>query len=165
MTIQQGLPFHENHPDNAQRLQMGVFPEGAELIQNPYNRIPGFTCTGKGGGVVHFVPGFPVMAWPMVESVLDERYQPYFAVGQWVEQSVIVYGAMEATLTPLMVQVESEHPGVKVFSLPSVDHPEHGRHIDLGVKGAAHATAAAYQRLLDGLKSYGVKLGPESVRM
>jgi hypothetical protein len=48
---------------------------------------------------------------------------------------VVVIGAMEAALTPLMEQIERDHPGVKVFSLPSVDHPEFGRHIELGVKG------------------------------
>ena len=40
------------------------------------------------------------------------------------EQSVIVFGAMEATLTPLMEAIEARSPGIKVFSLPSVDHPE-----------------------------------------
>jgi hypothetical protein len=29
---------------------------------------------------------------------------------------------------------------VKVFSLPSVDHPEFGRHIELGVKGTTGAS-------------------------
>jgi molybdopterin-biosynthesis enzyme MoeA-like protein len=74
-------------------------------------------------GDVHFVPGFPVMAWPMMESVLDQRYAHLFQRGAYVEKSVIVFGAMEATLTPLMEQVERAHPGIKVFSLPSVDHP------------------------------------------
>jgi hypothetical protein len=48
---------------------------------------------------------------------------------------------MEAPLTPVMERVEAAHPGVKVFSLPSVDHPDHGRHIELGVKGAPEADA------------------------
>ena len=48
---------------------------------------------------------------------------------------MIVFGAMEATLTPLMEAIEARFAGVKVFSLPSVDHPQSGRHIELGVKG------------------------------
>ena len=60
---------------------------------------------------MHFVPGFPVMAWPMVEAELDQHYSQYFAVGARLEKSVIVYGAMEATLTPLMERIEHEHPG------------------------------------------------------
>ena len=55
------------------------------------------------------------------------RRRALFARGAAVEKSVIVFGAMEATLTPLMQAVESKHPGIKVFSLPSVDHPEFGR--------------------------------------
>ena len=71
---------------------------------------------------------------------------------------------MEAALTPLMEQIEREHALVKVFSLPSVDHPEHGRHIELGVKGEPQAVALAYPALLQGLKSHGVQFGPEMVR-
>ena len=74
------------------------------------------------------------MAWPMVEWVLDTHYADHFRQGAWQEQSVIVFGAMEATLTPLMESIEREF-AVKVFSLPSVDHPTYGRHIELGVKG------------------------------
>jgi hypothetical protein len=63
-----------------------------------------------------------------------------------------------------MEQVEHDHPAVKVFSLPSVDHPQYGRHIDLGVKGEPVAVEAAYGQLLGGLKLLGVPLGPELVR-
>lgn len=48
-------------PENQHRLNMGVFPRGATIIPNGYNRIPGFSV-----GNHHFVPGFPVMAWPMI---------------------------------------------------------------------------------------------------
>lgn len=156
---EQGTPYEPDRPDNIHRLNMGVFPAGATIIPNPYNKIPGFTV-----GDVHFVPGFPVMAWPMIEWVLDQRYTHLFRQGAYVEKSVIVFGSMEATLTPLMEQVEREHPQVKVFSLPSVDHPTWGRHIDLGVKGEPAAVESAYRLLLEGLARLGVKLGPELVR-
>jgi len=71
---------------------------------------------------------------------------------------------MEAMLTPLMLAIEAAHPGVKVFSLPSVDHPEYGRHIELGVKGAPAAVNQAYPALLAGLYRFDLKLGPELVR-
>ncbi|HSV84059.1 MAG TPA: molybdopterin-binding protein [Ramlibacter sp.] len=156
---EQGVPYEPDRPDNIHRLNMGVFPRGAAIIPNPYNKIPGFSM-----GDVHFVPGFPVMAWPMMEWVLDTKYSHLFGRGKYVEQSVIVFGTMEATLTPLMEQVEREHPKVKVFSLPSVDHPEYGRHIDLGVKGAPAEVEPAYRLLLDGLRRVGARLGPEMVR-
>jgi molybdopterin-biosynthesis enzyme MoeA-like protein len=138
---------------------MGVFPKGAGIIPNPYNKIPGFSV-----GHVHFVPGFPVMAWPMIEWVLENRYGHMFGRQAYAEKSVIVFGAMEAALTPLMEEIERDHPGVKVFSLPSVDHPEYGRHIDLGVKGDPERIVPAYGQLLAGLRAFGVQLGPELVR-
>jgi molybdopterin-biosynthesis enzyme MoeA-like protein len=155
---EQGLPFEPERADNVHRLNMGVFPQGASIVPNPYNKIPGFSV-----GDVHFVPGFPVMAWPMIEWVLDQRYAHLHGGGRTIERSVIVYGSMEATLTPLMEAVEAAHPGVKVFSLPSVDHPTLGRHIELGVK-AARDPAEAYAALRQGLLMLGANLGTEVVR-
>jgi molybdopterin-biosynthesis enzyme MoeA-like protein len=156
---EQGVPYEPDRSDNVHRLNMGVFPQGAALIYNPYNKIPGFSV-----GDVHFVPGFPVMAWPMIESVLDGRYAELFTRNAVAEKSVIVFGAMEATLTPLMQAIEATHAGIKVFSLPSVDHPKYGRHIELGVKGDPGRLDAAYVQLIEGLHTFDAKLGPELVR-
>ena len=154
-----GVPYEPDRPDNIHRLNMGVFPQGAELIHNPYNKIPGFSV-----GDVHFVPGFPVMAHPMIQALLDGRYAALHGAMAQRERSVIVMGSMEATLTPLMEDIEARFPGVKVFSLPSVDHPQWGRHIELGVKGADEASLPAYAALREGLVGFGAKLGPELVR-
>jgi len=161
---EQGVPYEPDRPDNVHRLNMGVFPEGAAIIPNPYNKIPGFSCGGAGGGQVHFVPGFPVMAWPMIEWVLEEHCSRWFNQQPQTEHSVVVYGSMEASLTPLMERVEQAHAPIRVFSLPSVDHPIHGRHIELGVKGPAELVPAAWALLLKELHSVGAKLGPELVR-
>ena len=161
---EQGVPYEPERDDNVHRLNMGVFPVGARIIPNPYNKIAGFSCQGSGGGAVHFVPGFPVMAWPMIAWVLDTHYAHLFQQSAWVEQSIIIYVAMESTLTPLMEAIERDFEGVKVFSLPSVDHPEHGRHIELGVKGSPEQVADAYPALLSGLAPFQLKLGPELVR-
>jgi len=161
---EQGLPYEPLREDNLHRLNMGTFPEGADIIRNPYNKIPGFTCKGKGQGMVHFVPGFPVMAWPMMEDKLNAYCQTWGSAPPSTERSVIVLGAMEATLTPLMEAIEAQFPGVKVFSLPSVDHPEWGKHIELGVKGEEALSMLAYAALKDGLKPFKVNLGPEMVR-
>ena len=156
---EQGKPYEPDRDDNQHRLNMGVFPAGAEIIPNPYNKIAGFTV-----GSVHFVPGFPVMAWPMMEWVLDTVYPQHHQKSAWIEKSVIVFGAMEATLTPLMEDIERDFAGAKVFSLPSVDHPQHGRHIELGVKGAPALIELAYPALLRGLEQFDARLGPELVR-
>jgi molybdopterin-biosynthesis enzyme MoeA-like protein len=168
---EQGTEYVANAPDNIHRLNMGMFPAGAQLIPNPYNKIPGFylqessaprAAGGRGG--VFFVPGFPVMAWPMVEWVLDTLYPHLHRKSAYVEKSVIVFGAMEAALTPLMQRLEASYSGIKVFSLPSVDHPQYGRHIELGVKGAPGDVDLAYPVMLEGLHLFGAKLGVELVR-
>jgi hypothetical protein len=71
---------------------------------------------------------------------------------------------MEASLTPLMESVESGFPGIKVFSLPSVDHPQWGRCIELGVKGDAEQMEAAYGALKQGVIQFGATISTEMVR-
>jgi molybdopterin-biosynthesis enzyme MoeA-like protein len=164
VALEQGVAFEPDRDDNLHRLNMGSFPQGAQIIHNPYNKIPGFTCLGAQQGMVHFVPGFPVMAWPMMQDKLDAYCQTWGSAPKRTERSVIVFGAMEATLTPLMERIELQHVGIKVFSLPSVDHPKWGKHIELGVKGAEPQVEAAFQALKDGLKPFSVELGPEMVR-
>jgi molybdopterin-biosynthesis enzyme MoeA-like protein len=159
IAAEQGVAFDADRADNVHRLNMGVFPQGAEIIPNPYNKIAGFSV-----GNVFFVPGFPVMAWPMIEWVLDHRYAHLHRSHASIEKSIIVFGTMEATLTPLMQRIEAQFEGVKVFSLPSVDDPTWGRHIELGVKGAPAQVDTAFAALVAGLREYEVKLGPELVR-
>jgi len=158
-----GTQYVADHPDNVHRLNMGVFPVGSELITNPYNKIPGFTCKGN-KGVIHFVPGFPVMAWPMIESLLDSKYVQFHQTEKTVELSMILYGSMEAALTPFMQAIEASFPAIKVFSLPSVDHPVYGKHIELGVKGGRPEVEEAYQVLKTEMINFGAKIGPEMVR-
>jgi molybdopterin-biosynthesis enzyme MoeA-like protein len=159
MAAEQGKTVEPDHPDTLRRLEMGVFPAGAEIIPNPYNKIPGFFV-----GTVYFVPGFPVMAHPMMAWVLDQRHADLHRAVQRRELSLIVQGAMEASLTPLMVDVEANFPGIKVFSLPSVDHPQWGRCIELGVKGEAASLDAAYAALKQGVIQFGATVSTELVR-
>ncbi len=150
-----GTPVDLDAPDNQHRFNMGVFPRGASIIPNGYNKIPGFSV-----GDHHFVPGFPVMAWPMIEWVLDTKYAHLHHQVPRAERSLLVFELMESTLTPLMEKIEADFPGVRVFSLPSVGDAERGgvfarRHIDLGVKGEPEAVAAAYVKLREGVHLLG----------
>ncbi|WP_206996836.1 competence/damage-inducible protein A [Trinickia mobilis] len=148
-------PVDLNSPDNLHRLNMGVFPRGASIIPNGYNKIPGFSV-----GDHHFVPGFPVMAWPMIEWVLDTKYAHLHHQTPHAERSLFVFELPESRLTPLMEKIEADFPGVRVFSLPSVGDAEKGgmfarRHIDLGVKGEPEAVAAAFVKLREGVHLLG----------
>jgi len=113
-----------------QRLAMGEFPEGASIIPNPVNRIPGFSLREH-----HFVPGFPQMAWPMVEWVLDTKYRNRFDAQKWAEASVLVFEAGESQLIAAMQAVEASFSGIKVFSLPSMGPDGSRIHVELGVRG------------------------------
>ena len=126
------------------------FAEGAELIPNPYNNVAGFAL-----GSHYFVPGFPVMAWPMIEWVLDTHYSHLFNREARSEQAVLVFDGAEAALTPLMEEIEAAWPRVKVFSLPSVGDAQTRRHIELGVKGDPEQVASAFLRLCAGLDAQG----------
>ncbi|HSA71493.1 MAG TPA: molybdopterin-binding protein [Burkholderiales bacterium] len=125
-----------------QRLQMGEFPAGAEAIPNPVNRIPGFSLRGH-----HFVPGFPQMAWPMIEWVLDAKYKEFFNRDEWAESSILVFEAGESQLIPAMTAVEAGFKGIKVFSLPSMGADGSRIHVELGVRGAPAQVEPAMQEL------------------
>ena len=133
-----------------QRLKMGEFPAGSNIIPNPFNRIPGFSVRDH-----HFVPGFPQMAWPMVEWLLDTKYKSLADSQRWGEASVIVYGLAESTITPLMEEVNAKYPGLKAFSLPSMGEGGARRHIELGVRGAPAAVEPAMEHLRQGVSGLG----------
>jgi len=132
--------------ENLHRLKMAEFAEGAALIPNPYNNIAGFALRTH-----YFVPGFPVMAWPMIEWVLDHHYADLFNREPRAEQSLLVYEVAESALTPLMVALEAQFPRIKVFSLPSVGDANTRRHIELGVKGEPGQTVQAFRQMCDEL--------------
>jgi molybdopterin-biosynthesis enzyme MoeA-like protein len=125
---EKGVAYDTTGPEHQRRLNMGVFPAGATIIPNPYNRIPGFSV-----GRLHFMPGFPVMAHPMLDWLLDTLYAG-LARGRAL-RAMHVRGANESALIPVFERIEAAFPGVRSFSLPSVDHPALGPHIEIGVKG------------------------------
>ena len=89
-------------PDNIRRLKMGEYPSGSRIIPNPVNRIPGFSY-----GTHYFVPGFPQMAKAMIAWALDTYHSALFHQVEYGERSVVVYGAVEAKMTPLMESIET----------------------------------------------------------
>ena len=89
-------------------LDMGRFPAGSRIIPNPFNRIPGFSW-----GDHHFVPGFPQMAWPMIEWVLDTCYADRFNRRPSAEAAILVWKGIESALTPLMLRIEADYPGAQ----------------------------------------------------
>lgn len=126
----------------AQRLKMGEFPKGAEIIPNPVNRVPGFSIRNH-----HFVPGFPQMAWPMVEWVLDERYRHLHNTHALKEESIFVFEAGESMLSDLMYGIEAKWKKLKLFSLPTMGMDGRRGHIELGVRGDPLEVAEAMREI------------------
>ncbi len=140
-------------PENQSRLEMGVFPVGSDIVPNPYNKIPGFFIRDH-----TFMPGFPVIAWPMMEWTLDQRYPSLHHQVEWVEHSFIVFEMAESRITPALEELERRWPGVRAFSLPSMGS---GRpHIDLGVKGDPTEAAEALSYLRAEVQRLGGELNP-----
>ena len=133
-----------------QRLRMGEFPAGCEIIPNPFNRIPGFSIRDH-----HFVPGFPQMAWPMIEWVLDTRYRDLFDRDRWAEASIVVYEAGESQLIPAMEAAERDHDKLKAFSLPSMGPNATRRHVELGVRGDPAQVQAAIEAMRAQVRAMG----------
>lgn len=144
---------------NPQRLKMGEFPQGCDIIPNPVNRIPGFAVREH-----YFVPGFPQMAWPMVEGVLDTKYRHVFGRDRWAEASIFVFDAGESQLVATMEAVEARYRKVKVFSLPSMGADGIPHHVELGVRGDPGEVGAAIEALRAGVGSAGFRFGESASR-
>ena len=155
MALEKGVAFDPCAPEHQRRLNLGTFPRGAALIPNPYNRIPGFSV-----GHLHFMPGFPVMAHPMLDGVIAQHYAQPLAAGDRRLRAVRVRGANESALIPVFERIERDFPGLKTFSLPSVDHPTWGVHIEIGVKGEG---AARVDEAMAALRAGAAVTGAEEI--
>ena len=132
------------------RVLMADFPEGCTIIPNPVNRIASFSLRDH-----HFFPGFPQMAWPMLDWVLATRY-PALAAPPSAERAIVVYGAGESQLLPVMEDNVARFPQLKLFSLPSF-LPDGGRRIELGVRGDPALVEAAIAHLIAGVDAGGFR--------
>lgn len=121
------------------RVLMADLPAGAELIPNPVNRVAGFAINQH-----YFVPGFPQMAHPMVEWVLDTHYPHLFHQQDYTELSILVMDAGESQLIDLMNHIVQKYPGLKLFSLPKLDNR---RTTEVGVKGATAMANTALEEI------------------
>ncbi|MDN5864081.1 MAG: molybdopterin-binding protein [Gammaproteobacteria bacterium] len=125
------------------RIRMAEVPEGAALVPNPPGLIPGFSL-----GNVHFLPGFPDMSARMVAWALDERYRDLHHARS-VEQLIDVFETPESELVPLMEKLLSEHPDVRLSSLPGGGKPWR---IEIGLKGNSAVVGAATAWFVEALK-------------
>jgi molybdopterin-biosynthesis enzyme MoeA-like protein len=129
------------------RVLMADFPKGADLIPNPINRVAGFSVQQH-----YFMPGFPQMAHPMMEWVLDTHYRHLFHQQVITEQSILVMDAGESTLLDLMNAITLKYPSLKLFSLPKLDQR---RTIELGMRGEKELVSVAMTEIKESITKLG----------
>ncbi len=81
-------------------IKMADLPKNSQLIENPINKMPGFSLEER----FFFVPGFPNMAHPMVSAILDNYYpkaKDKYSCNLMVEAS-------EAALIDIMIALPQE---------------------------------------------------------
>lgn len=137
------------------RVLMADLPDGATLIPNPKNRVPGFSL-----GHLHFVPGFPEMAWPMIAWVLDQQYPHLPPDASNLEVAFILPDAKEADLLGTMQDLLRRFPAIRLSSLPSYGRGDLGPHIELGLKGPSEDVKAASHWLKQCLHELGQSIQP-----
>lgn len=136
-----------------QRKLLVTFPEGVDIVPNPFNRIPGFMAREH-----YFVPGFPQMAHPMIEWALDTFYRDAFRpVEATVEKALLLTGpqAYESLLLDLMERIVAAYPALRLFSLPSLEGRER-KHLELGVEGAPALVEQAMAEILAEVEARGI---------
>jgi molybdopterin-biosynthesis enzyme MoeA-like protein len=157
-----GVPL-ERHPEAVAELEakfgaeaypnrvlMAEFPQGSRIIPNPFNRVAAFAIRQH-----HFFPGFPQMAWPMLDWVLATWY-PNLTRVKPVERAIAVFDAGESQLLELMNENVARYPTLKLHSLPSF-LPDGGRRLELGVRGDAALVGAAIDHLREGVRALGFR--------
>ena len=127
------------------RILMANLPENAKLLPNKINQVPGFYINQ-----FFFMPGFPEMAWPMIEwiykKILPKQKNNYH------EEHIILKNVTESSLIDIMQEIEKKFINVKIYSLPRITPI---KQLELGVKGDKKQTKNAMILLKKLLKSQG----------
>jgi molybdopterin-biosynthesis enzyme MoeA-like protein len=139
------------------RIKMGEYPQGSSIIPNPVNQIPGFSY-----GHVNFVPGFPAMAWPMVEWVLDHLYPQLHVSEPDVERTVLALLAREGDLIDLMQSFVDRYPELRLSCLPSFGTKDLPQHIEFGLSGKVALADIVMGELRKALSELGYELRDKS---
>lgn len=129
------------------RILMGHLPEGSRLIPNPVNRVAGFSVDHH-----HFMPGFPEMAWPMVEWLLDNEYSHLRDLRPKTERIITITKGRESDLLDTMNHIVDNYPDVLLSSLP---HLGEEPYILFSLRGDAERVEQAMQVMINAIEQAG----------
>lgn len=127
------------------RINMVNIPAGSRLIPNPYSGIPGYSFEN-----FHFLPGFPQMAKPMMQWVLDNEYRYLQPAEKPVRKTLRVYGKGEGELVDMMNALLQRYPSVRLSCLPRIDLDRN--YVDLSVLADKEIAEQAQQFLIEAVK-------------
>ncbi len=89
------------------RIHMADLPPNSDLIHNPVNNMSGFSLDDR----FFFVPGFPIMAHPMVSSIIKK----HFYIKKEKFRRTLLAQTSENTLINMMQKLP---PHIELSSLP-----------------------------------------------
>ncbi len=95
---------------NEARLRMARIPDGAELIDNPVSKAPGFRL-----GNVHVMAGVPMVFHAMVESIL-----PTLTGGQPLLSETVRFNVPEGEFAGKLSEIVARNPDLSYGSYPYV---------------------------------------------
>jgi molybdopterin-biosynthesis enzyme MoeA-like protein len=133
------------------RILMADLPAGSTIIPNPFNRVPGFSLKRH-----HFLPGFPQMAWPMMEWVLDTHYPELHHQTPETELAITVFDVMETPLLDTMNELVRRWPQVRFASLPHIGDDDE-RRLELSVQGETRLALEAMDFLKAEIDALGYR--------
>ncbi len=93
---------------NDARLRMARIPDGAELIDNPVSRAPGFRLEN-----VHVLPGIPLLVEVMVDGILEK-----LSGGAILHTHTISAFVAEGQMADGLRQIQGALPEVRIGSYP-----------------------------------------------
>ncbi|MBM3733393.1 MAG: competence/damage-inducible protein A [Acidimicrobiia bacterium] len=127
------LRRHYARPEdvNAQRLRMAEMPEGAELIDNPISKAPGFRI-----GNVIVLAGVP-----RIMQAMFEGYRHKLKGGAPMLSRTVVAFVPEGKMAAGLGQAQAAHPAVEIGSYPFFRDGKLGA--SLVVRGTDAAAVAA----------------------
>jgi molybdopterin-biosynthesis enzyme MoeA-like protein len=127
------------------RILMADLPYQANLIPNSINNIPGFSIDDH-----HFMPGFPEMAWPMLDWLLETYYRNNQLKIDIKDSSVWIDNVSESCLIDLMNKIILNNKDIKLYSLPKMDPI---KTLELGVRGSSKNVDKAIEEIKENLSN------------
>ncbi len=131
------------------RLRMARIPAGADLVENPVSRAPGFRI-----GNTFVMAGVPTI----MQAMLDQIAPTLETGAKMLVETIEVPGIPEGVYAAALGEVAKAHPGVSIGSYPSFTAGGFRNQIVARSKdpAALAAAAGAVRAALDGLRGDGV---------